>query len=210
MSRRKIAVIVGILFLVQMITYMIGASLIEAFEGGDATRASLTVGVLLTTCSGVAVVAIGVLMYRVLRDVDRRLAIWYPVLRVVEFSASTVFGAYLLIEQRPVPNHHLWVYIPTGIGGLILTYLLFRSRLVPRPIAVLGIAGYAALLIAVPLDLLGVVDTGSVSGLALLAPGGLFEVLVFPVWLLAKGFTRQTARASLPPVNDRPTVRLAS
>lgn len=189
MSQRKIAVVIGTLFFVQMITYFVGASLIGAFESGDTTRDSLTLGVLLTTCSGVAVVGIGLLMYRVLKDVNRRLAIWYPVLRVVEFTASATFGAFLLMQLHPVANQHLWVYIPTGIGGLILTYLLYVSRLVPRAIAVLGIVGYSCLLLGVPLDLLGFLDTGEGLGLVLLAPGGLFEVLVFPIWLLAKGFT---------------------
>ena len=201
MSRRKIAVVVAVLFFVQMITYMFGAAVIRGFESGDATRDSLTLGVLLTTCSGIAVVGIGLLMYQVLKDVDRRLAIWYPVLRVVEFTASTAFGAHLLISEQGVPNQHLWVYIPTGIGGLVLTYLLFVSRLVPRTIAVLGMVGYGSLLLAVPLDLSGVIDTNQGVGLAFLAPGGLFEVLVFPLWLLARGFSR----AATPTVRRAPT-----
>ena len=195
MSRRKIAVVVAVLFFIQMVTYMFGAAVIQRFESGDATRDSLTLGVMLTTCSGIAVVGIGLLMYQVLKDVDRRLAIWYPVLRVVEFTASTAFGAYLLIQEQAVPHQHLWVYIPTGIGGLVLTYLLFVSRLVPRTIAVLGMVGYGSLLLAVPLDLSGVIDTNQGVGLAFLAPGGLFEVLVFPLWLLVRGFNRPTAAA---------------
>jgi hypothetical protein len=82
----------------------------------------------------------------------------------------------------------LWVYIPTGIGGVILTYLLYVSQLVPRPIAMLGLIGYASLLLGVPLDLLGVLNMNAGPGMALLAPGGLFEFLVLPVWLIAKGF----------------------
>ena len=66
----------------------------------------------------------------------------------------------------------LWVYIPTGIGGLTLTYLLFVSRLVPRLIAVLGFVGYVSLSLGVPLTLLGVLDMNEGPGLVLLAPGG--------------------------------------
>jgi hypothetical protein len=93
-----------------------------------------------------------------------------------------------LTQLEVVPNHLLWVYIPTGIGGLVLTYLLFVSRLVPRPIAVLGFVGYVLLLLGVPLDLLGVLDMSNGPGLALVAPGGLFEVVFMPIWLIAKGF----------------------
>ncbi len=192
MSQRKIAVAVGILFFVQMITYMIGAQAIQAFEDGDAA-APLTTGVLLTMVSGLAIVGIGLLMYPVLKQVDRRLAVWYPVLRVVEFTVSAACGVYLLTRLQVVPNNHLWVYIPTGAGGLLFTYLLLVSRLVPPPIAVLGIVGYASLLLGVPLDLLGVLDMGAGAGMALLAPGGLFEFVLLPIWLIVKGFSSTAA-----------------
>ncbi|MGH3999548.1 MAG: DUF4386 family protein [Pseudonocardiaceae bacterium] len=122
-----IAVTVGILFFVQMVTAIFGTSLIQAFVDGDTDRAPLTVGVLLMVCSGIAVVGIGLLMYQVLRAVNRRLAFWYPVMRVIELTVSTACGIYLLTQLEVVPNHLLWVYIPTGVGGLILTYLLFVS-----------------------------------------------------------------------------------
>ena len=75
MSRRMIAVTVGVLFFVQMATYMVGASLIQAFVDGDTDRAALTVGVLFTMSSGLAVVGIGLLMYQVLKGVNRRVAL---------------------------------------------------------------------------------------------------------------------------------------
>jgi peptidoglycan/LPS O-acetylase OafA/YrhL len=184
-----IAVSVGVLFFVQMATAMVGTSLIQAFADGDTGRGPLTAGVLLMMSSGLAVVGIGLLMYRVLKDVNQRLAFWYPVLRIVEFTVSAACGLYLLQQLEAVPNHLLWVYVPTGIGGLILTYLLFTSQLVPRPIALLGIVGYACLLLGVPLDLMGVLDMNEGSGMVLLAPGGLFEVVFLPIWLIVKGFT---------------------
>ncbi len=194
MSRRMIAVIVGILFLVQMVTGMVGSSLIQAFVDGDTDQAPLTVGVLLMMCSGIAVVGIGLLMYQVLKDVNSRLAFWYPVLRVIEFTVSTVCGVYLLTQLEVVPNYLLWVYIPTGIGGLLLNYLLFVSRLVPRPIAVLGLVGYALLSLGVPLDFLGVLDMNESPGFAILIPGFLFEFAFLPIWLIAKGFTSPLSR----------------
>lgn len=188
MSRRAISVIVGILFFVQMITAMVGTSLIQAFVDGDTGKAPLTVGVLLMMCSGIAVVGIGLLMYQVLKTVNQRLAFWYPVLRIIEFTVSAVCGVYLLTQLEVVPNHLLWVYVPTGIGGLILNYLLFVSRLVPRPIAVLGLVGYGLFSLGVPLDLLGVLNMNEGLGMVVLAPGFLFEFVVLPIWLIAKGF----------------------
>ena len=199
MSRRMIAVIVGILFIVQMVTAMAGTSLIQAFADGDTARAPLRIGVLLTICSGLAVVGIGLLMYPVLKAVNERLAIWYPTLRIVEFVVSAACGLYPLARLQVVPNHMLWVYIPTGLGGLVLTYLLYVSRLVPRPIAVLGLVGYLLLTLGVPLDLLGVLDMNEGTGLVLLAPGGLFEAVCLPIWLIAKGFNSPSSERELKP-----------
>ena len=188
LSRRAVARAVGILFVVQMITAMFGTTLIQAFVDGNPDRAPMIAGVALMACSGFAVVAIGLLMYPVLKRVNPGLALWYPTLRVVECLVSGACGVYLLATSEVVPNHLLWVYVPTGIGGIILCYLLLVGRLVPRAIALLGLVGYAALTIGVPLDLLGVLDMGAGAGMLLVVPGGLFELIFLPIWLVAKGF----------------------
>jgi hypothetical protein len=197
-SSRSIAITVGILFVVQMVTAMVGISLVQAFVDGDTARGPRTVGVLLMMCSGLAVVAIGLLMYPVLKGVNPTLAVWYPILRVTECLVSAACGVYLLAQSEVVPNHLLWVYIPTGVGGVILTYLLFVSRLVPRPIALLGLVGYVSLTVGVPLDLLGVLHLDQGAGLLLVVPGGLFELLFLPVWLIAKGFQSPLHAEALP------------
>ena len=197
LSRRRVAIAVGILFVVQMITAMFGTTLIQAYVEGNPDRAPMTVGVALMSVSGLAVVGIGLLMYPVLKPVNPTLALWYPVLRVVECLVSAACGVYLLAASEVVPNHLLWVYVPTGVGGIILCFLLFVGRLVPRPIALLGLVGYAALTIGVPLDLLGVLDMSAGAGMLLVVPGGLFELVFFPIWLIAKGFRPLPASAEL-------------
>jgi hypothetical protein len=193
-GRRKTAIAVGVLFILQMVIAMFGTTLIQRFADGDADRVPLTVGVVLMMCAGLAVVGIGLLMYPVLRDVSPGLAGWYPALRITECLVSATCGVYLLAQSQVVPNHLLWVYLPTGIGGIILTYLLLVSRLVPTAIAVLGLIGYISLTIGVPLDLLGMLDMNEGAGLTLLTPGGLFELVFLPAWLIVKGF--RTAHTS--------------
>jgi hypothetical protein len=200
MSRRKIATTVGTLFVAQMATAIVGTSLIQAFADGKSARAPLTIGVLLMICSGLAVVGIGLLMYQVLKHVNQKVALWYPALRITEFAVSTACGVYLLIQLQVVPNHLLWVYIPTGIGGLVLNYLLYVSRLVPRPVALLGLLGYGLFSLGVPLDLLGLLNMNQGAGMLILLPGFLFELVVLPIWLIAKGFTSPSlARTVTPP-----------
>lgn len=64
---RRIAVIVGALFVLQIISFAIGASRIETYLAGDGSKSDLVTGVFLQMCSGVAIVVVGLLMYRVLK-----------------------------------------------------------------------------------------------------------------------------------------------
>ncbi len=188
MVSRKIAVVIGVLFFAQMVTFMEGSALIESFLLRDASKATLILGVALEMVSGLAVATIGVLMYRVLKTVKASGAVGYPLLRFVEFAVSAVLAVYLLAQLKEFPNHLLWVYLPTAMGGVLLGYLLWVSRLVPRAIAGLGMIGYGMLLVGVPLDLAGVLDLNEGAGLVLLVPGGLFEFVFLPIWLIARGF----------------------
>src|SRR3954447_16053443 len=143
---RGTAVAVGALFIVQMVTFAAGSNVIEEYLRGEASRQSLGLGVLLEMVSGIAVVGIGLLMYRVLKDVDRSWALGYPIARSVEFGVSAVLAAYLLTQLEEVSNSLLWIYLPTALGGLLMNYLFFVSGLVPRTIAALGLVGYGLLL----------------------------------------------------------------
>ena len=205
------ATAVGVLFVVQMVTAMFGTSMIQAFVDGDTDRAPMTLGVLLMMCAGLAVVGIGLLMYPVLKDVNPRLAVWYPVLRITECLVSAACGVYLLAQSQVVPNHLLWVYVPTGLGGIVLTYLLFVSRLVPRAIALLGLVGYvAAHRRSAPGPPRRPRHERRVPGLLLVVPGGLFELVFLPTWLITKGFSAPRS-VLIPTATSRTsTLRLAS
>ena len=69
-----------------------------------------------------------------------------------------------------------------GVGGLFLCWLLFRSRLIPRFLAVGGLVGYVSLMVGMIAELFGLH-----IGLMLSIPGIFFEVGL-PVWLFIKGF----------------------
>jgi hypothetical protein len=85
-----------------------------------------------------------------------------------------------------------------GLGGLILTTMLYRSKLVPRWISVIGIIGYALLLPAFVLALFGVFDpTPGAGGLGslLAVPVAIWEIILMPIWLFAKGFNTASISA---------------
>ena len=209
MSNSRVAISLSILFIVQILTAAIGNSFVQSFIDGDPNRTALTIGVLSMMFSGIAILAIGVLLYRVLRLTNSRLAVWVPIIRSIECVVALIFGIYLLTRLQAVPDHLLWVYILAGAAGVILSYLLFTSKLVPRPIATLGLVGYSLLLLGVPLDFAGVIDMNSGMGQALFIPGGLFEVIILPIWLIAKGFNLPEMESSKVYL-DKPVVAVRS
>jgi hypothetical protein len=69
-----------------------------------------------------------------------------------------------------------------AFGAFFLAALLYRSGLVPRWLAALGLIGYATHMAGAAAEIFGVP-----IGLVLLIPGAIFE-LALPAWLLTKGF----------------------
>ena len=75
-----------------------------------------------------------------------------------------------------------------GLGnGILLGYLMWRSRLLPRPMVMIGLIGGPLALLAGIGVLLGVWDITSGLPVALTAPEAIWE-FSFSVWLLVKGF----------------------
>jgi hypothetical protein len=186
---RKVAVALAILFIVQVFTAAVGNVLVQSFIDGGPSGNSLTLGVSLMMFSSIVIVAIGVLLYQVLKTANKRLAASILIIRITECVVALSFGVYLLTQLQAVPNHLLWVYIFAGTAGVILCYLLFTRKMVPRSIAVLGLVGYSLLLLGVPLDFAGAIDMNVGLGQGFIVPGALFEVIVLPAWLIAKGFS---------------------
>ncbi len=87
----------------------------------------------------------------------------------------------MLLKQGNFYSYQIGMGI-WGAGGLALSYLLLRSKLVPTFISIWGFAGYAIFIAGTILELFGYE-----YGLMLSIPGGLFEVFL-SLWLIIKGF----------------------
>jgi hypothetical protein len=173
----------------------------------DANSTQVVIGVLLKFVAAAANVAIGVLLLPVLKQSSESGAAGYLATRLYDGIGLVVSGGAILwllaLSQEAVQagTHsssyaltlgHLLVtgsetaFVVTmlglGLGAMPFSYLLYRSRLIPRPMAVLGIISYASLFIGSLLELFGL-------NLNMLhfVPGGLFE-FILPLWLFAKGF----------------------
>ena len=187
-STKRIAVIVGLLFLVSTLTFMIGSKQIRSFLiDVSQNKSPLFLGVILEIICGVAVVGIGVLMFPILKLFNKRLALGYVIFRVIECTIIIVGGIYLLSLLEFMWKYEMIIFVFTALGGLIFSYLLYLSKLVPRYLSGLGIIGYLMLFLGVVLDMFSIFNINDGAGMLLYLPGGLFE-LFLPIWLFIKGF----------------------
>jgi len=188
-------------------------------------RIQLITGVLITFILGLAVIGIAIFLFPVLKKQSEPLALGYAGIRIAEFPILLVWSIspllLITISQEFVTagdteasslqtlgavliglRNWTWllVYIINGIATLILAYLLYQSKLVPRWISVLGLIGGAVLLAGTSLAMLGLMDVDQGIGMLAVLPGALFELLL-PIWLIVKGFN-SSAIASLSASTD--------
>ena len=76
-----------------------------------------------------------------------------------------------------------------GVGnGLLLAYLMYRSRLLPRPMAVLGLVAGALVCGSGIAVMFGIIEFGSVWQYIAAGPEMIWEAGVLGFWLIFKGF----------------------
>jgi hypothetical protein len=154
------------------------------------------------------VIGIGALMLPILRPHNKNIALGYFATRIFEgiiLAVGVISLLSLVIVSRSYTeagaadasyfetlgalaiNGNFMAYnvamIGLGLGSLFFCYLMFRSNLVPRFLAVWGLVGYAIFATGCVLEILGFAGTGLVATI----PGGMFEIF-FGIWLIAKGF----------------------
>jgi hypothetical protein len=167
----------------------------------------LAIGAMLILMAGVWDAAHGILMFPVLKHHGERIAFGYLGYRLVDAAFIGLWVLFLLL-QIPLGREYLkagadapslqalsavsiqaslYAYqiamIFVGLAGVLLCHTFYRAQLVPRPIAVWGLAGYAIHLGGAVSEVLGFN-----LGLIPVIPGGLWELFI-GVWLIAKGFS---------------------
>jgi hypothetical protein len=101
-------------------------------------------------------------------------------------------GSLVAVGQSLVALHG-WTFVlgpgfVVGVGnGLILGYLMYRSALVPRPMAVLGLVGGPLIIASGAAVVLGVIEAGGALQTIAALPEFLWE-LSLGIWLTVRGF----------------------
>jgi hypothetical protein len=127
-------------------------------------------------------------MWPILKRYNVGLAGGYRALRIGEALMIIAAGVYMVTTKNEFFRYDAFVYMFTASGGLILSYLLYVSGLIPRFLAQLGLVGYAVLAIGIPVTLISTVKLDQGWGLIFVAVGAVFE-LVVPLLLIIKGFS---------------------
>ena len=192
---------------------------------GAGADTSVRLGALLELILVVANIGTAVVLWPVLKRVNEVLALGFVAARIVEsaFIAIGVLGLLTVVALRQgaaagadasslvtvgqsLVALHDWTFLlgpgfAVAIGnGLILGYLMYRSGLVPRGLAVLGLIAGPVLLARFVGILFGVFEPLSVVGAIMVVPEFVWE-LAFGIWLVVKGFN-PAAVASLSTSSD--------
>lgn len=215
-SDRRTAIVVGALFIVATAASIIGSVVLGSALDGDDYLTNLPGGQIIPAAVLFLIAAISafgtsVLLFPILRKHAEGLAAGYVGLRAFEniFYAAGVVGLLIMLtvsqsdaasaaastDLRLVGSAllglHSWAVVLgtlifAGLGGLTLNYVLYRSRLVPRWLAVWGLLGAAGIVVYGLLGIFGV-GTGLGSPYMVLAMPLAVQEMVFAAYLIARG-----------------------
>ncbi|WP_245976871.1 DUF4386 domain-containing protein [Oceanobacillus arenosus] len=176
------------------------------------------IGVLNDLLLVVSAVGTAIIMFPYLRHWNEHIALGYLCFRFMEavfiaiglvsilglvqlsmhYEAGSIAGENLQATGFMLQSFHRWTFVlgpnlMLGINTMMYSYLLFRTGLVPKPLAIFGMVTAIMVFISGVLDMFGIVEPASaVKGLTAL-PVGVYEMSL-AVWLIVKGFRRGRLR----------------
>ncbi len=219
-SHRKISLTAGLIYLLTMVSiptlalYGQVKSVNYILGAGPDTAAML--GGILEVIVALACIGTAVVLFPVLKKQNEGLALGLVASRVLEASAIFLGVAFLLsivtlrqagagADALVTSNVLVTLYnrifllsqsfLP-AVNDLLLGFLLYKSRLVPRALSLIGIVGGPVLIASFLAVMFGLI--GRQDPLAILAalPVFLFE-LSLGIWLVVKGFNPSAANELL-------------
>lgn len=209
---QKTARIVGALFLIALVASLIGGIWLETFLSAPDylaavthSRSQVVMGVLLELINGLAVIGIAVGMFPLFRKYSESLALGYVALRIMEsvvivaavisplallamgegkVEAATFqpLGESLLVVRSLLVGQVTGIFF--SLAALLLFYLLYKTKLVPRFISIWGLIAVALVLAWNLVELFGITVS---FGMVLALPMILNEIFL-AIWLIFKGF----------------------
>ncbi len=190
--------------------------LINGSENANQVR----LGALFELILVVSVIGTATTMFPILRKYNETIALWHVYFRFLEaiiitvgiisvLSLLTLSQNFVTAGVAETTSYHAsgtllkaihdWTFMlgplfMLGINTIMYSYILYKSKLIPRPLSILGMFGAVMVFINALLVLFGVVEQLSIWGIMAL-PIAAFE-MILAVWLLVKGFN-ESALSSL-------------
>jgi hypothetical protein len=210
-SSRKIALAAGLLYLLTFVSIptlaLYGQVKDANYILGGGPDTAVIIGGILEIIVALAGISTAVVLFPILKKQNESLALGLVASRILESSTIFVGVAFILsivtLRQAGAGVNALGAsqalaalydrifllgqsFMP-AICDLLLGFMLYRSRLVPRALSLIGIAGGPVLLAGYIAILFGVIGQhGPLAGLSAL-PVALFEFSL-GIWLTVKGF----------------------
>lgn len=217
LGHRRISFVAGTLYLLTFISIPTVALYSEAKQPGFLVNASSTmpvlVGGILETIVAIAGIGTAIALYSILKKQNESLALGLLASRTLEAAGIIAGVASLLtlvaLKDKGVGADGLIVgdmlvafynrifllsqSLMPGFNDLILGYLLYKSNLVPKLMAVIGIIGGPLLIAGFLAVALGAAkQNGTIAALSALLPA-LFEISL-GLWLVFRGFNIKAVR----------------
>jgi hypothetical protein len=216
---RKTALVAGVLYLITFISSIPAVFLLDPvlsnpnYIVGAGADTQVIGGAFLDLVNAIAAIGTAVALFSVVRRQNEGFALGFVTARMFEAAvivvgvvsilavvtlrqagATGADAASLVTTGRALVAIRDWTFLlgPSlipGVNALLLGYLMYRSRLVPRVIPTLGLIGGPLLISSAVGTMFGVNDAVSVwSGVALLPI--FFWELFLGLWMTFKGFQR--------------------
>ncbi len=217
-SQRRISLAAGIAYVLTFVSIP-SIALYSSVKGanyllGSGSNTAAIVGGILEIIVALAGIATAVILFPILKKQNETFALGLVAARILESATIFVGVAFILsivtlrldgagtgglaVSHALVALYNriflLGQSFMPAVCDLLLGYMLYKSRLVPRGLSVIGIIGAPLLVVGYLLVLSGTIDrTGGFAGLSAL-PVAVFE-FGLGIWLIVKGFDTEAVAA---------------
>ena len=177
----------GVLFLIAMVSSLVGGGLLETTKGYS-NELFFIAGIVLEIVNAMAVFGIGIFLFPVIKKFHTNAAHIYLLLRILESVACLAAPLVLVLFSNSGDLRMLFTgsLIPLFfcLGALVLYTVLYACRLLPQFISIWGFIGVAGIIV------LNLITIETNTGMLLALPIILNEI-VLGIWLILKGFNNK-------------------
>ena len=220
-SNRKTALVAGILNITGMIAGMLSViPAVESSDyltEVSANKNKVLIGAFFQFTLVPIYIGFALLLYSILRKYNESLAIGFVSFRIIagifQLIGVIVLPLFLLLSQQFIKSttpdmlyfqtlgdilkfgrdlaNHVGMMLATGLGNLILFYVFYKTKLIPRWLSSWGFIGNILAILASFLILFRLIDVIAPHFIVLTIPLVLQEFLL-AIWLIFKGFDSST------------------